>query len=92
MTKQERNELVERLIQLRDEFRKKGDWTTCDLLADACNELDKMPEIVRCEECKYRTDRGECHNPYLKLPNNYVIQDWLLCHPKWFCADGERKE
>ena len=50
-------------------------------------EIRKMPEIVRCRDCKHRFKDGE----------NVVFNCCELNHNKaqaddWFCADAERRE
>jgi hypothetical protein len=47
-------------------------------------------EIVRCEDCKHRSEKLY---DYYGDPNNkvYVCQiNDLAKKPDWFCADGER--
>lgn len=105
MTKQERNELVEKLISLRDEFRKKGDWETCDLLADACNELDKMPENAEpttheefewCHDCKEYDQEKYCCHRWSKVIHNTVEElrtDYVpIKHGRWLIGVGENGE
>lgn len=50
-----------------------------------------MVEVVRCENCKHRSD--EMYD-YYGNPNDkvYVCQiNDLAKKPEWFCADGERQ-
>ena len=39
-------------------------------------------EVVRCRECVFREDDGECTGPLAEA----------TMPPEWFCASGQRRE
>lgn len=53
-----------------------------------CEQINAMPEIVRCRECKdYRSSDATCHS--------WQWHNWdaaIEVEPDCFCAWGERKE
>ena len=66
-------------------------WTGDELGGDY-QWNDNHGELVRCKDCKHRSD---IMYDYYGNPNNkvYVCQiNDLAKKPDWFCADGERKE
>lgn len=63
---------------------------TCGDYAAAFAEIRKLPAadvvpVVRCKDCKHRTEFGNCGHPRQKgvLPSAYPFD---------FCSYGERKE
>lgn len=53
-------------------------------VVDACPTIDAKL-VVRCKDCKYRGDLGNCYHPrhYGILPTAYPLD---------FCSYGERKD
>lgn len=74
----------------RDCSKYRGEYTPdCmeQLLTDALKLLKAQPDVVQCGECKHYKD-GFCYNP-----NTYDGE--IACgntSPKWYCADGKRRE
>ena len=48
------------------------------------------PDIVRCKDCKYRSEKTYTHGITNKEVFVCQIND-LAKEPDWFCADGERR-
>lgn len=56
--------------------------TISRVLSEVKADLENMPEVVRCKDCKhYNVFRLECHNGHM---NGYIAIDG-------FCSYGERK-
>lgn len=47
-------------------------------------EIQKMPEIVRCKDCKFGVIDG--------VKYFCSIDGGIWCDGDWFCADGEMRE
>lgn len=48
------------------------------------NQLNAKPEIVRCKDCKWLSEKGFCKHPNGGAGN--------IRSENWYCADGERKD
>jgi len=96
----------EKLIKAWETFRDSNPYQICEgkefrafkepeycmgkMIADTIYMLQGRPEIIRCKECKHRSE--EMYD-YYNNPNDkrYVCQiNDLAKKPDWFCADGER--
>ena len=56
---------------------------------------DKLPEIVRCGDCKHFTPKGTHKFDNGKVNKDYCdyVRSWMLqITPDGFCAWGERRE
>ena len=76
----------------------------CYIPLNLCEKIMKLlkeqPEIVECKDCSYydMVECKDCKYGYM-LPNS---SDYVYCtkpysgttshKPKWFCADGERRD
>lgn len=54
------------------------------LLTDALKLLKEQPEIVRCKDCKWFSEKGFCKHPDGGAGN--------IRPADWFCGDGKRRE
>ena len=52
---------------------------------DALNLLKEQETVVRCKDCRWRSNHGATSTKWLPCMDNRYDDDW-------FCADGERKE
>ena len=50
----------------------------------------RLPEIVRCKDCKYANNPQDCM--ISRIEELTGIEKGLLYQPDWFCADGKRKD
>lgn len=68
--------------------------------AEIVAHAEKVSELVRCKDCKYRPTDPKGHNcgQDLEFPDDVcpcqVGDNWYSWMPddNWFCASGERKE
>ena len=70
----------------RDCSKYRGEYTPdCmeQLLTDALKLLKEQPEIVRCKNCKWFSEKGFCKHPDGGAGN--------IRPADWFCADGEER-
>jgi hypothetical protein len=52
----------------------------------------RQPELVRCKDCKNRSDSLRCPLELLKKQLEYTKVFTYDIPDDWFCADGERKD
>lgn len=53
-------------------------------MKDALKVLKEHPEIIRCKNCKWFSEKGFCKHPDGGAGNIRTAD--------WFCADGKRRE
>lgn len=59
------------------------------MLYEILDELDSLPELVRCKDCKYQ-GRASCPTYY---EDRRTYRDcWALDGDNDFCSDGVRRE
>ena len=75
------------LIQAVDsggEMSVMGAFKCLNRVTDAIAMLKELPEIVRCKNCKWFSEKGFCKHPDGGAGN--------IRPADWFCGDGKRRE
>lgn len=90
MTKEEAYRYIDNLKWLKGYDNTTIDGKTVGEILDEIKTLLKeQPDIVECKDCKYgymlpnSSDYVYCTKPYSGTTSH---------KPKWFCADGERRD
>ena len=76
--------LTERHLFENEDVPENYEWALEDAVYNSrTNKKADMVEVVRCNDCKWRSEKGFCKHPDGGAGN--------IRPENWFCADGERK-
>ena len=79
----DKGDVIKGLEKVWDAFNHMEHELYADYVFDALAMLKEQPDIVRCRDCKWRSEKGFCKHPDGGAGN--------IRPSNWFCADGVKK-